>query len=413
MIKVEKYLLPNGLRVLHHYDSNTRMTAINILYDVGSKDESPQRTGFAHLFEHLMFGGSVNIPDFDTPLQHAGGDNNAWTSNDITNYYTIVPTHNAETAFWIESDRMLGLAFSEQNLSIQKHVVIEEFKQRTLNQPYGDIYQLLRPLVYTVHPYRWPVIGKEIRDIEEASLDEVKEFYYTHYAPNNAIMCISGSLALQDALALSEKWFAPIAARSIAPRILPIEPPQKEPHILHVERNVPLDAIIKAYHMCGRKDNDYQAYDILSDILGTGASSRLYKELVQNRRLFNSIDASISGDIEPGMFIINGKLNKGISFEEGEQAITDELEKLRQEYIGEREITKAVNCFETEYFVSNMNYADKAANLAYYELLGDANNINTETNKYRNLTSEKLRQCSRNIFTSSNCSTIYYHSKSK
>ena len=412
MIKVEKNLLSNGLRVLYHYDGNTRMTAVNILYDVGSKDESPHRTGFAHLFEHLMFGGSVNIPDFDTPLQRAGGDNNAWTSNDITNYYTIVPTHNAETAFWIESDRMLGLAFSEQNLAIQKHVVIEEFKQRTLNQPYGDIYQLLRPIVYTKHPYRWPVIGKNIKDIEDASLEEVKEFYYTHYAPNNAILCISGSIEAQEALALCEKWFSPIAARTIDPRNLPPEPPQDEARTLHVERNVPLNAIIKAYHMCSRKGNDYQAYDILSDILGTGASSRLYKELVQNRRLFNSIDASISGDIEPGMFIINGKLNKGITFEEGESAIAEELEKLRQEPVGERELNKAVNCFETEFLVSNMNYADKAANLAYYELLGDADDINKEVNKYRNLTGEQLQKCAGKALIASNCSTIYYHAKS-
>lgn len=412
MIKVEKYLLSNGLRVLHHYDGNTRMTAVNILYDVGSKDESPHRTGFAHLFEHLMFGGSVNIPDFDTPLQRAGGDNNAWTSNDITNYYTIVPTHNAETAFWIESDRMLGLAFSEQNLAVQKHVVIEEFKQRTLNQPYGDVYQLLRPLVYTTHPYRWPVIGKDIKEIEEASLDEVKEFYYTHYAPNNAIVCISGSLGAREVLALCEKWFAPIAARKITPRNIPPEPQQNTPRTLHVERNVPLDAIIKAYHMCGRKDKDYQAYDILSDILGTGASSRLYKELVQNKRLFNSIDASISGDIETGMLIINGKLNKGISFEEGESAIAEELERLHHETVGERELTKAVNCFETEYLVSNMNYADKAANLAYYELLGNADDINKEIDKYRNLTGDWLRQCACKTLIPSNCSTIYYQAKS-
>ena len=278
------------------------------------------------------------------------------------------------------------------------------------NEEQGPDFSIFQPLKDMLIQQHRPT--KDIKEIEEASLDEVKEFYYTHYAPNNAIVCISGSLGAREALALCERWFAPIASRKITPRNIPPEPQQNTPRTLHVERNVPLDAIIKAYHMCGRKDKDYQAYDILSDILGTGASSRLYKELVQNKRLFNSIDASISGDIETGMFIINGKLNKGISFEEGESAIAEELERLHHETVGERELTKAVNCFETEYLVSNMNYADKAANLAYYELLGNADDINKEIDKYRNLTGDWLRQCACKTLIPSNCSTIYYQAKS-
>ncbi len=413
MINVTRHTLPNGLRVLHHYDCNTRMTALNVLYDVGSKDDWSHRTGFAHLFEHLMFGGSVNIPDFDSPLQLTGGENNAWTSNDVTNYYTIAPTHNIETAFWLESDRMLQLAFTPQSLEVQRHVVIEEFKQRNLNQPYGDIYQLIRPLAYTTHPYRWPVIGRSIEEIEAATLDEVKEFFYAHYAPNNAILCVAGSISWEETLRLCEKWFAPIPRREIAPRNLPAEPKQTAPRRLSVERDVPLDAIVKVYHMCDRRNAQYHACDLLSDVLGTGASSRLYKELVQEQQLFNSIDASISGEIECGLLIINGKLNKGVSIEEGEAAINREIAKLQQEGVTERELNKVINRFEAEHLVSNLNYTDKAANLAYHELIGHAEDINTEVDKYKALTPQDIQNAAREVLQEDNCSTLYYHAISK
>ena len=413
MINVTRHTLPNGLRVLHHYDCNTRMTALNVLYDVGSKDDWSHRTGFAHLFEHLMFGGSVNIPDFDSPLQLTGGENNAWTSNDVTNYYTIAPTHNIETAFWLESDRMLQLAFTPQSLEVQRHVVIEEFKQRNLNLPYGDIYQLIRPLAYTTHPYRWPVIGRSIEEIEAATLDEVKEFFYAHYAPNNAILCVAGSISWEETLRLCEKWFAPIPRREIAPRNLPAEPKQTAPRRLSVERDVPLDAIVKVYHMCDRRNAQYHACDLLSDVLGTGASSRLYKELVQEQQLFNSIDASISGEIECGLLIINGKLNKGVSIEEGEAAINREIAKLQQEGVTEREINKVINRFEAEHLVSNLNYTDKAANLAYHELIGRAEDINTEVDKYKALTPQDIQNAAREVLQEDNCSTLYYHAVSK
>ena len=413
MINVTRFTLSNGLRVLHHYDANTRMTALNILYDVGSKDDLPHRTGFAHLFEHLMFGGSVNIPDFDTPLQLTGGENNAWTSSDITNYYTIAPTHNVETAFWLESDRMLRLAFTEQSLEVQRHVVIEEFKQRNLNQPYGDIYQLIRPVAFTTHPYRWPVIGRDIKDIETATLDEVKEFFYAHYAPNNAILCVSGSISFEETVRLCEKWFAPIPRREIAPRNLPVEPVQTAPRRLSVERDVPLDAIVKVYHMCARNHMHYHACDLLSDVLGTGASSRLYKELVQDKQLFNSIDASISGEIDCGLLIINGKLNKGVSLEEGEAAIIAEIEKIQQSGVSERELNKVINRFEAEHLVSNLNYTDKAANLAYHELIGKAEDINTEVDKYKVLTSDDIKNVASLYLREENSTTLYYHSKAQ
>ena len=412
MINVERFTLSNGLRVLYHFDANTRMTALNVLYDVGSKDDSPHRTGFAHLFEHLMFGGSNNIPDFDNPLQLAGGENNAWTSNDVTNYYTIAPTHNIETAFWLESDRMLGLDFSQHNLDVQRHVVIEEFKQRNLNQPYGDVYQLLRPLVYTHHPYRWPVIGRSIEEIENATLDEVKAFYYAHYAPNNAILCVSGSLPLDDTKRLCEKWFAPIESRHIVARNLTPEPPQEQLRRLSVERNVPLDAIVITYRMCKRTDKAYHACDLLSDILGTGTSSRLHKELVLNKRLFNSIDASISGEIEDGLFLINGKLNKGVSIESGEAAILEEIARLQQDGITDYELNKVVNRFESEHLITNLNYAETATNLAYHELIGRAEDINQEVDKYRALTPDTIRQVARNTLQEKNCSILHYHTLS-
>lgn len=384
------------------------MTALNLLYDVGSKDESPRRTGFAHLFEHLMFGGSVHIPDFDTPLQKAGGENNAWTSNDVTNYYTVAPTHNIETAFWLESDRMLSLAFSPESLAVQKQVVIEEFKQRNLNQPYGDSFLLLRPMAYQVHPYRWPVIGKEVSHIADATLDEVEQFFFAHYAPNNAILSISGSLPFDEALALCEKWFAPIPRREIAPRQLPQEPVQTRPRRQTVERNVPLDAIFKAYHMVDRRHPDYQACDALSDILASGRSSRLYRHLVMEQKLFAEIDASVTGDIEPGLFLLRGKLSPGVSLEQGEEAIEAELRQIVEKPVDRRELDKVVNRFESNDLFSNLHYLNKATNLAYYELLGGAENIDYEVERYKKLAPLDLQRIASNLFVPENSSTLWY-----
>ena len=408
MITVNKYQFLNGLRLLHHADSNTRMVAINLLYDVGARDESPDCTGFAHLFEHLMFGGSLHIPDFDTALQKAGGENNAWTSNDITNYYTIVPRQNVETAFWLESDRMLGLDFSQHSLDVQKAVVMEEFKQRTLNQPYGDIPAILRELAYREHPYRWPVIGRDISHIEKATLEDVRSFFYNHYAPNNAILAVVGDISFEEALRLSEKWFSPIEKRNIAPRCILPEPEQEAPRYKEVVRDIPSDAIVKAYHMGRRCDADYQTCDLMSDILSNGRSSRLFRRLVMEKSLFTSIDASITGDIDAGLFLINGRLNQGVSLQQADEAIEEELGRLCRESASEQEISKMVHKFETGYLFSNLSYVDKAANLSYFELIDAAESIDREVEKYYRITPESLQKTAQAVFRANNMSTLYY-----
>ena len=408
MITVNKYQFINGLRLLHHADSNTRMVAINLLYDVGARDESPDCTGFAHLFEHLMFGGSLHIPDFDTALQKAGGENNAWTSNDITNYYTIVPRQNVETAFWLESDRMLGLDFSQHSLDVQKAVVMEEFKQRTLNQPYGDIPAIIRELAYREHPYRWPVIGRDISHIEKATLEDVRSFFYNHYAPNNAILAVVGDISFEEALRLSEKWFSPIEKRNIAPRCILPEPEQEAPRYKEVVRDIPSDAIVKAYHMGRRCDADYQTCDLMSDILSNGRSSRLFRRLVMEKSLFTSIDASITGDIDAGLFLINGRLNQGVSLQQADEAIEEELGRLCRESASEQEISKMVHKFETGYLFSNLSYVDKAANLSYFELIDAAESIDREVEKYYRITPESLQKTAQAVFRANNMSTLYY-----
>lgn len=408
MIRINKYCLLNGLRLIHHQDKETQMVALNLLYDVGSKDENPNRTGFAHLFEHLMFGGSVNIPDFDTPLQKAGGENNAWTSNDITNYYSVVPRQNVETAFWLESDRMLGLDFSEKSLSVQKQVVIEEFKQRNLNQPYGDIPLLIRPLAYKVHPYRWPTIGKRVEHIEQVKLEDVKSFFYKHYAPNNAILAVTGNISFEKTVDLTEKWFGPIERRDIELRNLPIEPVQESARFQEVSRPVPLDSITKVYHMCRRMDKEYHCFDLLSDILSNGRSSRLFQRLVMDRKLFADIDASITGDIDAGLFMIKGKVNKGVSLEDADRAIVEELRRLGENEVSSYELQKVVNKFESNDLFSNINYLNKATNLAYYELLDKAENIDSEIEKYKGVTSRMLKEVAERAFVEENSSTLYY-----
>ena len=411
MIKVNRHILDNGLRILHHRDDSTQMVALNLLYDVGARDEDPQRTGFAHLFEHLMFGGSVNIPEFDTPLQIAGGENNAWTSNDITNFYTVVPAYNVETAFWLESDRMLSLAFTPRSLDVQKQVVIEEFKQRNLNQPYGDMDLLLRPLAYKVHPYAWPTIGKDISHIEGATLDEVKSFFFRYYAPNNAILSVSGHISFDETVRLCEKWFAPIERRDVPKRNLPVEPLQNERRSMEVERNVPLDAIKMAFHIGKRTDVDYHCYDTLSDILSNGNSSRLFRNLVTDKKIFAEADASITGDLDSGLFLLSGKLLPGVTMKDGEEALLEELDRLVTEKVGEEELLKVVHKFESNDMFSNINYLNKATNLAYYELFDKAESINTEVDKYYNLTPGRLQEAARKAFVATNCSVVYYKAR--
>lgn len=410
-MKINRHILDNGLRLVHSQDESTQMVALNILYNVGARDEHPEHTGFAHLFEHLMFGGSVNIPDYDTPLQLAGGENNAWTNNDITNYYLTVPYQNVETAFWLESDRMLSLDFNERSLEVQRGVVMEEFKQRCLNQPYGDVSHLLRPLAYQTHPYQWPTIGKDLSHIANATLEGVKDFFFRFYAPNNAIIAVTGHISFEEAVRLTEKWFGPIPRREVPVRNLPVEQEQTEERRLVVERNVPLDALFMAFHMCDHLHPDYYAYDILSDILSNGRSSRLNQRLVQEKQLFSTIDAYISGTVDAGLFHIAGKPAAGVSLETAEKAVWDELELLKQEFVGEQELEKVKNKFESTQIFGNINYLNVATNLAWFELLGRAEDMETEVKRYRSVTIEQLQQVAQTAFRKENGVVLYYKSK--
>ena len=399
MIKISRHVLANGLRLVHSQDESTQMVALNIVYNVGARDEHPDHTGFAHLFEHLMFGGSVNIPDYDAPLQLAGGENNAWTNNDITNYYLTVPRQNVEIGFWLESDRMLSLDFNERSLDVQRGVVMEEFKQRCLNQPYGDVGHLLRPLAYKVHPYQWPTIGKELSHIANATLDEVKDFFFRFYAPNNAVLAVTGNISFEETVALTEKWFASIPKRDVPVRQLPQEPAQTEERRLVVERNVPVDSLFMAYHMCERAHPDYYAFDILSDILSNGKSSRLNRHLVQEKQLFSSIDAYISGTVDAGLFHISGKPAAGVSLEEAETAVREELNRLQNEAVAVQELEKVKNKFESTQIFGNINYLNVATNLAWFELNGAAEDMEKEVERYRSVTAGQLQAVAQTVLT--------------
>ncbi|MCD6556940.1 MAG: insulinase family protein, partial [Bacteroidales bacterium] len=408
MIKFEKFILNNGLKVIFHQDKDTPIAAVNMLYDVGAKDEHPQKTGFAHLFEHLMFGGSVNIPNYDKPLQEAGGSSNAFTNNDFTNYYETLPKDNLETALWLESDRMLSLAFTDKSLEVQRKVVIEEFKQNYLNRPYGDFWLLMRPLAYKIHPYSWATIGKEISHIENATIQDVKDFFYSHYAPNNAVLSIAGNFEFEYIKDVVEKWFGNIEKRTVAKRNIPEEPKQTEAGILTVERNVPVDAWYQTYHMCGRKHPDFYAADLLSDILSNGESSRLFQKLIKKNPVFSSLDAYISGSIDPGLFIFNGKPSKGVSLEEAESAVLNELENLLKDGISNRELQKVKNKIESRFIFSETDVLNKATDLAFYELLEDAETLNYETQKYNKVTIENILETANRIFKKENSNTLYY-----
>lgn len=410
MLQINRHILSNGLRLVHSQDASTQMVALNVLYNVGARDENPEHTGFAHLFEHLMFGGSVNIPDYDAPLQLAGGENNAWTNNDITNYYLTVPRQNVETGFWLESDRMLSLDFSERSLEVQRGVVMEEFKQRCLNQPYGDVGHLLRPLAYRVHPYQWPTIGKELSHIANATLEEVKDFFFRFYAPNNAVLAVTGNISFEGAVSLTEKWFGSIPRREVPLRQLPKEPVQTGERRQVVERNVPLDSLFMAYHMCDRLNADYYAFDILSDILSNGRSSRLNQHLVQEKQLFSSIDAYISGTIDAGLFHISGKPAAGVSLEEAEAAVREELNELQTALVQEHELEKVKNKFESTQIFGNINYLNVATNLAWFELNGQAEDMEKEVERYRAVTADRLKAVAQTAFREENGVVLYYKS---
>ncbi|WP_317624059.1 M16 family metallopeptidase [Reichenbachiella carrageenanivorans] len=410
-MKYEKFTLDNGLQVVVHEDHSTKVAVLNVLYDVGSRDEDENKTGFAHLFEHLMFGGSIHIPSYDEPLQKVGGENNAFTTPDYTNYYISIPSNNLETAFWLESDRMLSLAFDPQSLEVQRKVVIEEFKQRYLDQPYGDAWLNMKPMAYKVHPYRWNTIGKEISHIEDATMEDVKSFFNKFYIPNNAILVVAGDVTVGQVRQLCEKWFAPIASGADYRRDLPQEPAQEECREQTVVGNVPMDAFYRAYHMPDRLDERYHAIDLLSDILGRGKSSRLYTALVKRYNLLNSIGASITGSVEAGLLVISGKLKEGVTFEEVDRIVDEEIDRLLKEGLEPEELDKVKMQAESSHVFSEVELLNRAMSLAYYTLLGDTELVNKETLAINAVTEEELLAEAKKMLSKINCSTLYYKRK--
>ncbi|MBS1742348.1 MAG: insulinase family protein [Bacteroidetes bacterium] len=408
MIKFEKFTLNNGLRVLVHEDKSTPMAVVNVLYDVGARDEHPEKTGFAHLFEHLMFGGSKNIPVYDEPLQVAGGENNAYTTNDLTNYYCQLPAENIETAFWLESDRMLSLAFSKKSLEVQRKVVSEEFKEHYINKPYGDVWHKLRALVYTTHPYKWMTIGASLKHIEDAELQDVKDFFFKHYTPSNAILVVAGNVETANIKLLAEKWFGSIPAGEKYNRNLPEEPKQTAPRFAEVKANVPLDALYKAWHIYPRTDPRYYIADLITDIMSGGGSSRLFQSLVKEKKLFSSIDCYHLGSTDAGIITIDGKLVKGVDIREADKAVEAEIIKLKRDGISAAELEKVKNKTESAMAFEDMSVMNRAQSIAMYELLGDADLINSELSKYQSVTAEQILEEARIIFDENNCSTMYY-----
>ncbi|SJZ59502.1 Predicted Zn-dependent peptidase [Sediminibacterium ginsengisoli] len=411
MIQFNRFVLENGLRVLVHEDHSTPMAVVNIMYDAGARDENPQQTGFAHLFEHLMFGGSINIPDYDEPLQRAGGENNAYTTNDLTNYYCQLPAENIETAFWLESDRMLSLAFSEKSLAVQRKVVCEEFKEHYINKPYGDVWHKMRELAYTTHPYRWMTIGKELSHVENARIEDVKDFFFKHYRPVNAILVVAGHVKTDEIRKLAEKWFGDIPPGTRYERNLPAEPVQTAPRFAETYADVPLDALIRTWHMPGRLDKGYYPADLITEILGGGGSSRLFQSLVKEKKLFSNLDCYHFGTIDPGLVAIDGKLVKGVSMEEAAQALDEEIVKIRQSGVTETELQKVKNKTESIIAFEDMSVMSRAGSLALYELLGDAQLMNTELEKYQLVTTADILESSNIIFDENNSNTLYYHAK--
>ena len=412
MIQFTRNILNNGLTVLCHTDKSTPFVSVNLLYKVGARNEQEDKTGFAHLFEHLMFGGSEHIPNYDQHVQMAGGDNNAYTTNDLTHYYITIPAANIETALWLESDRMGGLNLSQQALDVQKQVVIEEFKQRYLNNPYGDLWLKLRPLAYQKHPYRWSTIGKSPDHIEQATLDDVKTFFHRYYAPNNAIIAVSGNIEAQQALELTHKWFGDIPAVDLPQLLIPQEPEQlEERRLILPDNDVPAHAIYKVFHMGGRNSTNFYACDIISDILSNGQSARLYVNLIKNKRLFSGLDAYVLGDIDPSLFVFSGKLSDGVSPELAEQAIDEEIEKFIENPISDREVKKVIHKAEARIAYSEINYQNKASNLAFFEFLGDVDLINNEAERYRQIQIESIQETAQQIFRKENSSTLYYLKK--
>ena len=411
MVDYTDFTLDNGLRVLVHEDASVPLAVVDVLYNVGSRDEDEHKTGFAHLFEHLMFGGSRHIPSYDEPLQRVGGENNAFTSPDITNYYITLPSDNLETAFWLESDRMLSLSFDPDVLEVQRSVVIEEYKQNYLNQPYGDAMMKLKALAYQVHPYRWPTIGQDIAHIEQATLDDVKAFFYRYYLPNNAILVVAGNVKADEVKRLAQKWFGPIPRGEDYRRELPQEPAQSDRRVLEIEADVPVNALYKAYHMPERTHEAYTSVDLLSDILGRGKSSRLYEALVNENPIFSSLSAYVTGSLEPGLLIVQGKINQDISLEEANQAVNAVMADMQQTLVKEEELSKVKNQAESSVIFGEIDLFNRALNLANATLMGNPNLVNQESEKIQAVVPKDIQLQARSVLDEDNSSTLFYHAR--
>lgn len=408
MISFEKFTLANGLQVIVHEDPATTMAVVDVIYNVGSRDEDENLTGFAHLFEHLMFGGSENIPLFDTPLQKVGGENNAFTTPDLTNYYISVPAQNIETAFWLESDRMKQLAFNTQSLETQRKVVIEEFKQRYLNQPYGDVWLKFRPMIYQQHPYRWPTIGAGIQHIEEAQMSDVRAFFEKHYVPSNAVLVVAGRVKVDQIKALAEKWFAPIDAGIKPNRKLPQEPEQSEDRRMEIAGDVPANRIYKAYPVIGRYEPGYYAIDLMSDLLGRGESSYLYEHLVQKQRIFDSIGTYQTSSIDPGLLIIQGQVSDDVKIEEAEKALEKALQDFAASQIIEKDLQMVKNQSEASLVFGEVEVLNRAMNLAMAANAGDVNLVNEESEKIAKVQAADLEKWAQRLFIQGKSNTLLY-----
>ena len=409
MIDVTTHTLSNGITLLHHYDGATRMVALHLLYNVGSRDEQPGHTGLAHLLEHLMFTGSAHVAHYDEPLQAAGGESNAWTSNDVTCYYDVLPAHNIETALWAESDRMFDLTLSDESIATQKSVVIEEFKERYLNAPYGDVFHLVSGLAYKKHPYRWPTIGNNVEEIEAFTRQEIHDFYSRYYVPGNLVMCLSGNIACDQAVSLAEKWLGSLPVRPVPVRNLQQEPEQTAPRFIKVERPVPMNMIVRAYRMCGRNAPDYHACDMLSDVLANGKSSRFYANVMSQSQLFTELDAAVAGSHDPGLFYVRGRLADGVSWQQAEDAIDGQLQLLLERGVSHDEMEKCANKAESTMLFENVSYSTVASKLCMFHLLtGNASDINTEAERYRKLHPDDLMRVARKLFDVNNCCTVHY-----
>ncbi len=410
MFDYQRFFLDNGLEVLVHEDSSSKIAVFNLLYKVGSRFEQPGKTGLAHFFEHLMFGSSAHVPEFDRELERVGGSCNAFTSPDITNYYMTLPSSNLETAFWLESDRMGHLSLTEKTIETQRKVVLEEYKQRYLTPPYGDVWHHLRKLAYTTHPYRWPTIGENLGDIEGYTRDMIWEFYQEHYHPGNAILVVAGDVTQKEVARLAQKWFGPIPSRSRKFSQIASEPTQAEKRNLTIQAKVPTDALYKAYKMPAKGTEGYLEADLLSDLLGGGKSSPLEQQLVKNGKIFASVGAYITGSVDPGLLVFSGKMEQGVGAMEAEAALDALLKEFTQKEISDSSLQKIKNQSEAMKTFESIQLLNRAMNLAYYAHLGDPALYWQEFEQKASCEAVQLSSWAKRLLQEDQASVLYYQS---